>query len=112
MSEKSWFFPKNVDNKYKVFFNMTLLELIKFLVPAVVLSLLIASIPPYSSVILWIVKLIFIAIILSIDLFYVLYRPIPERDNIRTKDFIESFIKFKDSQKIYFVRPKNRLGNV
>lgn len=100
MEEKSWFFPKNADNKYKVFLNMTLEELIKFLVPAVILSLLSAVIPPYSSVVLWVVKLIFISVILSSVLFYTLYRPVPDRDNIRTKDFIESLIMFKDRRYI------------
>lgn len=109
MEEKKWFFPKNVDNKYKVFLNLTLGELVKFLIPAAASSVLIAFIPPYSSVFLWILKLIFIVVIISTVMIYTLYRPVADRENIRTKDFLKEFLEFKDSQKIFFKKPRDRM---
>lgn len=105
---RKWFFPKNVDNQYKVFANMTLKEIIFYIVPAFLISIGIAAIPPYNSIIFWLIKSFFIVFIITIPVVYVNYRPIKYRDNIRSKDYIEEFIEYQKKQKIYFVKPKDR----
>lgn len=107
---RKWFFPKNVDNQYKVFANMTLKEIAKYILPALVLCGGIAFIPPYTSVAFWIIKLLFVALIITAPVLYVNYRPVKHRENIRTKDFIKEYLDYKQKQKNYFIKPKNRFG--
>ncbi|PKR83050.1 hypothetical protein [Heyndrickxia camelliae] len=110
---REWFFPKNVDNRYKIFANMTLKEILKFILPAAVLSVIVAiippySVPPYSNLIFWFIKLIVIAIIFSVPVFYVNYRPVKYRDNIRTQDFIKEYLEYKKMKKMYFIKPRKK----
>jgi len=105
---RKWFFPKNVDNKYKVFANMTVKELAVYGIPSVALSVGIGFIPPYDSVTWWIIKGLLIALIIVSVVVYVNYRPVKGRDNIRTKDYIKELIEYRHKQKIYYTRPKER----
>ncbi|MFH9203303.1 hypothetical protein ACH4KT_38710, partial [Streptomyces anulatus] len=47
---RKWFFPKNVDNQYKVLANMTIKELLFYILPALLISVGIGAIPPYNSI--------------------------------------------------------------
>lgn len=105
---RKWFFPKNVDNQYKVIANMTLKELGMYILPAFLISLLIGFIPPYSSIGFWFVKFVFIILVLFIPIFYVSFRPVKQRDNIRSKDFLKEYITYKNKKKIYYLKPKDR----
>jgi len=105
---RKWFFPKNVDNQYKIFMNMTFKELVLFVLPSLLLSGGIAFIPPYSSVVFWLIKSFLIVFILVIPVFYVNYRPVKFRENLRAKDFIKEFLDYRKKKKMYFVRPKDR----
>lgn len=104
---RKWFFPKNVDNQYKILANMTLKEILTYIFPASLISIGIGFIPPYNSVIFWLIKAIFIVFIIVIPVVYVNYRPVKFRDNIRSKDFIKEFLDYRKKKKIYFVKPKN-----
>jgi len=104
---RKWFFPKNVDNQYIVIANMTLKDLGTFIVPSFAVSFGVASIPPYHSVALWLIKAFLIVFIIVIPLAYVTYRPIKYRDNIRSKDFVKEYIDYYKKPKVYFVKPKN-----
>ncbi|KGX85183.1 hypothetical protein [Pontibacillus litoralis] len=106
---REWFFPKNVDNQYKVFANMTLKEIVYFLLPAFLLSGGLAAIPPYNSWLFWIIKAIFIILIILIPVVYIHYRPVKHRDNIRAKDYIKEVLEYQKKKKLYFMKPKNRL---
>jgi hypothetical protein len=105
---RKWFFPKNVDNQYKIFMNMTFKELAMYVAPAFVLSGLIAIIPPYSSVFFWLIKSALIVTILVLPVFYVNYRPVKFRENIRAKDFFKECLHYYKRKKVYFVKPKDR----
>ncbi|AIF68393.1 hypothetical protein GZ22_18325 (plasmid) [Terribacillus saccharophilus] len=105
---RKWFFPKNVDNQYKIFMNMTFKELALFVLPSLLLSGGIAFIPPYSSTVFWFIKSFLIVFILVIPVFYVNYRPVKFRENLRAKDFIKEILDFRKKKKMYFVRPKDR----
>ncbi|SEO07259.1 hypothetical protein SAMN04489762_3416 [Terribacillus saccharophilus] len=105
---RKWFFPKNVDNQYKIFMNMTFKELALFVLPSLLLSGGIAFIPPYSSTFFWFIKSFLIVFILVIPVFYVNYRPVKFRENLRAKDFIKEILDFRKKKKMYFVRPKDR----
>lgn len=105
---RKWFFPKNVDNQYKIFMNMTFKELAMFVLPSFVLSALIAFIPPYGSTFFWLIKSALIVTILVLPVFYVNYRPVKYRENIRAKDFFKEFVDYYKRRKTYFVKPKDR----
>lgn len=104
---RKWFFPQNVDNEYKVFANMTLKEIMLYILPGFAIAIGIGCIPPYNSVLFWIIKAVFIICLLTIPLLYVSYRPIKHRDNIRAKDFLKEKMDYKNKQKVYFLRPKD-----
>ena len=108
---RKWFFPKNVDNQYKILANMTLKELVIYIFPALLISAGIGFIPPYNSVLFWLFKTVFIVLIIVIPVVYVNYRPIKFRDNIRSKDFVKEIIEYRKKKKIYFVKPKNKFLN-
>lgn len=108
---RKWFFPKNVDNQYKILANMTLKEIVTYILPAFLISTGIGFIPPYNSIVFWLIKAFFIVFIIVIPVVYVNYRPIKFRDNIRSKDYIKEFVDYQKKQKIYFVKPKNTFLN-
>lgn len=104
---RKWFFPQNVSNQYKVIAGLTLGELIKYFLPALIITVGICFIPPISSVVLWVFKIIIIMIIVVILMVYVMYRPVQGRDNIRTKDLIKEHVHYIKKQKIYYKKPKS-----
>ncbi|MCM3603123.1 hypothetical protein M3175_20500 [Robertmurraya korlensis] len=105
---RKWFFPKNVDNQYKILANMTLKELLLYVFPALLISAGIGFIPPYNSIVFWLIKAFFIVFIIVIPVIYVNYRPVKYRENIRSKDFIKEILDYQKKKKIYFVKPKSR----
>lgn len=103
---RRWFFPKNVNNKYNVVLNMTLKELLIYVLPSLIISTGIAFIPPYSSIVFWLIKGFVIALLIVIPIVYVNYRPVKHRDNIRTNDFIKETVNYSKKQKVYYLKPK------
>lgn len=108
---RKWFFPKNVDNQYKILANMTLKEIAMFILPALLISVGLACIPPYNSIPFWLIKSVFIVFIIVIPVIYVNYRPVKYRENIRSKDFIKEYFEYQKKKKMYFVKPKKSFFN-
>ncbi|MGM0941321.1 MAG: hypothetical protein ACQEWU_10215 [Bacillota bacterium] len=106
---RKWFFPKNVDNQYKILANMTLKELLIYIAPALLISVGVGFIPPYDSVFFWLIKSVIIVLIIIAPVVYVNYRPVKFRDNIRAKDYIKEFLEYRKKKKIIFIKPKNNL---
>jgi len=111
-NRRKWFFPRNVDSSYKLIANLTLGEIVKYIIPALLIVVGICFIPPQTSILLWIVKSIFIVITILVPLFYVLYRPVKGRDNIRTKDFVKEYFTYQQRRKIYYKKPKRKPWDV
>ena len=86
---RKWFFPKNVDNQYKILANMTLKEILTYIFPALLISTGIGFIPPYNSIVFWLIKGFFIVFIIVIPVVYVNYIPVKFRDNNRSKNYIK-----------------------
>lgn len=105
---RRWFFPKNVDNKYKLFLNLTFKELAMFLFPSILIGVGVASIPPYSSIVFWLIKSLLIAFIIVLPVLYANYRPVKFRENIRSKEYIKEILDYRKKKKMYFVKPKDR----
>lgn len=60
---KRFFFPENVEKGYNIIQGLSVTDLARFIVPSVLISTIIIFLPPYNSVIFWIIKGIFIEII-------------------------------------------------
>lgn len=105
---RKWFFPKNVDNKYKIFGNVTVKELFTVIAPFFLIAAGVAAIPPYSTILFWIFKFFIVALLILIPTVYLNYRPIKNRENIRTKDWIKEVIEYRKKQKVFFIEPKNK----
>lgn len=105
---KKFIFPKNVESSYNLIPGVTFKDAAKILLPAVVLSLIIAIIPPYNGLAFWIVKFFIIIIILTFAFIVTILRPINSRPNIRTTDYIKWRINFMKKQKVYYLKPKIR----
>ena len=62
---KKFFFPENVEKGYNIIQGLSLTDMAKFIVPSVLLSAIIMFMPPYVSVVFWILKSVFVCVILS-----------------------------------------------
>ncbi|MCY8737570.1 hypothetical protein P8881_19755 [Bacillus haynesii] len=105
---KKWFFPKNVDSKYKVFGNVTVKELFTVIVPFFLVAVGIVAIPPYSSIVFWLIKFVLVVVLILIPTVYINYRPVKYRENIRTRHWIKEVIEYRKKQKVYFINPKSK----
>ncbi|MGM0817448.1 MAG: hypothetical protein ACQEUO_18425 [Bacillota bacterium] len=105
---REWYFPENVDNKYKIFGNVTVKTLFTIIVPFFLFALGVVVIPPYSSIGLWIAKFVTVVILILAPSVYVMYRPVKQRENIHMRDFIKEYFAYRKKQKVFFVKSKNR----
>jgi len=62
---KRFFFPQNVEKGYNIIQGLSLTDIVKFIVPSVLLSTIIMFMPPYMSPLFWIVKSVFACVILG-----------------------------------------------
>jgi len=107
---KRFFFPENVEKGYNIIQGLSVTDLVRFIVPSVLISTIIIFLSPYNSVIFWIIKGIFICVILSVGFLLAILRPIKNRNNIKCLDYIKMRISFLSKQKMYYIKPKDRGG--
>ena len=60
---RRFFFPQNVEKGYNIIQGLSLTDIAKFIVPPVLLSAIIMLMPPYMSLLFWIVKSAFACVI-------------------------------------------------
>lgn len=104
--ERKFFFPRVGDASYKIVGGMNGKELLKYIAPCLTISAVIMFIPPYSSLVLWVVKLFLFAIFLTIGVLFALLRPISVRPNIRLSYFLKNEIDFMKRQKVFILAKK------
>ena len=102
---KRFSFSDNFDSAYKVFAGITLPDLLKFILPSVLLGSLIALIPPYKNIFFWFIKLIIIVVIITCGFLIAMLKPVKYRKNIKCMDYIKTRIAFAKRQKLYFLSP-------
>ena len=107
---KKFFFPDNVEKGYNIIQGLSLTDMARFIVPSILLSTFIMFMPPYMSIVFWIIKSVFICVILSTGFILAILRPIKSRNNIKCLDYIKMRISFMSKQKMYYIRPKDRGG--
>lgn len=105
---KKFFFPKNVEQGYNLIPGLTIKDAVKYVLPAGVVSVILAAIPPYNSVAFWIIKFILIMLILCTSFCIVLLKPVRGRSNIKVMDYIKNWYGFITRQKIYYIKPKRK----
>ena len=104
--ERTFFFPRVVDASYKIVGGLNGKELLKYIAPCLTIAAIIMFIPPYSSLVLWIIKLFLFAIFLTIGVLFALLRPISVRPNIRLSDYLKNEINFIKRQKVFILAKK------
>ena len=107
-TEKKIFFPGNVEKGYNIIQGLAVTDVAKFILPSVLISTIILFLPPYNSVLFWIIKGIFICLFLSTGFIIAILKPIKNRNNIKCLDYIKMRISFTSKQKMYYIRPKDR----
>ena len=107
---KRFFFPQNVEKGYNIIQGLSLTDIVKFIVPSVLVSAIIMLMPPYMSLLFWIVKSVFACVILGIGFILAIARPVKYRNNIKFLNYIKMRISFLSKQKLYYIRPKDRGG--
>lgn len=111
--ERTFFFPRVGDASYKIVGGMSGKELMKYIAPCMIIAIIIMLIPPYSSLVLWIIKLFLFAIFLTIGVLFALLRPISVRPNIRLSDYLKNEIDFLKRQKVFILaKKKNKYEGV
>ena len=107
---RRFFFPQNVEKGYNIIQGLSLTDIVKFIVPSLLLSILILLMPPYMSRFFWIVKSAFVCVILGIGFILAIARPVKYRNNIKCLQYIKMRISYVSKQKMYYIKPKDRRG--
>ena len=108
MEENKIYFPRNVESDYQLVPGLGGKEIKKYILPAVGVMILIGIIPPYTSVLFWIIKAVLFLLIICAVVILVFCRPITTRKNIRTMDWIQMLRKYNKRQKIYYMNKKDK----
>lgn len=106
---KEFFFPRNVSSDYNILGGMSGKDLVKFLLPPCLLTIVTFIIPPYYNVSMIIIKFFITILYFSIGIIFAVVRPISCRKNIRMQQYIEYRINFYLRQKMFFIREKERM---
>jgi len=105
---KKFFFPGNVEKGYNIVQGLSVVDVVKYIIPSLMVSIIIIAIPPYTSMFFWILKAILDCLILSTGIIMAVLRPIASRSNIKCLDYIKMRIAYIGKQKMYYIKPKNR----
>lgn len=106
--ERRFFFPRVVDSSYKIVGGLNGKEILKYIVPCMSISVLVLLVPPYNSVVLWIIKLFLFIMFFLTGILFALLKPISSRPNIRLSDYVKSEIDFIKRQKVFFIAKKDK----
>ena len=107
---KRFFFPQNVEKGYNIIQGLSLTDIAKFIVPSILVATIIMLLPPYMSLLFWIVKSAFACVILGIGFILAIARPVKHRNNIKCLTYIKMKMSFIYKQKMYYLKPKDRGG--
>ena len=105
---KKFFFPGNVEKGYNIVQGLSVIDVFKYIVPSLIVSIIIIAIPPYASILFWILKAIVDCIVLSLGIIMAVLRPVASRSNIKCLDYIKMRISYIGKQKMFYIKPKNR----
>ena len=103
---KEFTFPRNVTKSYEVFRGFTLLQLLMAL-PGALIGIVIVILPPngfYPTIIkIWVPVILVVLTLVKIS-----RKPVKARPNITASKYDASVRQFKQMQKLYYLKPKER----
>lgn len=106
---KTWFFPRNVSNKYTVALGLTA----KQLAITIGIGLLAMGVPIVlfrkSTILFVVIYLIFGIVGVSLSWFYFIFKPISARENISVSEYFKQIRQYGTKQKTYYLRPKKQV---
>src|SRR5699024_8138223 len=106
-SEKKFIIPENVDSSYGIFFDLSLRELLIYVLTIFSLGIVYVTLPPYC--LYSILSKAIIAVLIMIVILAVLSkRPVKYRNNVRLIPHLKMKAKYKSRQHLFFKKPKNR----
>jgi len=104
--QKEFIFPENVSSDYGVFLDLSLKEILIYLVPEIMIGLIVLFIPPHSITVL-IIELIFFILLITITLGVLSSNPVKNRPNIRLPQYLKMKKNYSLRQHLYFKKTKN-----
>jgi len=105
--EKRFIFPENVDSSYGVFLDLSLRELVIYVLPTVIVGIFFISIPPHGLYAI-LTKTIIVILITTIVVAVLSTRPVKNRNNVRLIPHLKMKSKYKSRQRLFFKEPKER----
>jgi hypothetical protein len=104
---KTFVFPDNVDRSYHIVKGLSIGNLFKYILPAVIIAAVILLIPPYSLGFMMI-KMFFVAMLMLSSFTFAVLRPITSRPNITYSNYLKLIFQYNSRQKLFFIKPKKR----
>lgn len=105
--EKEFIFPENIDSNYGVIFDLSLKELIIYVVPAIIIGIGIMFIPPYS-ITGYMIKAFVALLIVTVVIAVLSSKPVKSRNNIRLLPHLRMKSNYSKRQRLFF-RDKKKL---
>lgn len=104
---KEFMFPRNVSKEYGVFKEYTVKDIFTIILPTFLIGMVVVVLPPYNIVIMCIKVMIFL-IAMTVVLAVITVKPIKERPNITVRYYLTVRKRYKNMQKLYFIKPQKR----
>ncbi len=113
MSEKNEldneiFFSVNVQSGYQYVEGLGGYEFKRYILPVAAVVIAVAIIPPYASVLFWIIKILIALIAVIFCIFMITIKPVQTRKNINLEQWIKWQLDYNKRQKIFFVEKKDK----
>lgn len=111
--ENKIYFPRNVSVTYQLFGieGLGWPAIKRYILPTIGIMVLVFLIPPYASLIFWIIKIFILLLAFIYNIFMILLKPIPARKNINMETWLKYQRDYSKRQKEYFINKKNRKIN-
>jgi len=103
--QKRFEFPENISSGYGVFLGLTLMELIKFVLPVVLVILIILFLPPYNLT-FKLIEIFIALIIVTVVIAVITSQPVKYRNNIRLPKYLKMKNQYSKRNKLFFIGRK------
>lgn len=108
MEDNKIYFPRNVQKHYQLTEGLGWPEIKRYIIPAILVITGIAVLPPYSSVLFWIVKFVMLILIIPVVITLVFIKPVPTRRNISFEQWLKDNKRYNKRQKVFFIEKKDK----
>lgn len=106
--EDEIFYPQNVNSEYEYIEGLGMRELKRYILPAAAVVIGFALIPPYTSILFWVLKVLVAFVAIIICIFFIFLKPVPSRKNINYEMWLRYRREYKKRQKVYYIDKKDK----